>query len=356
MPPTRPTFNETRKSARRYDDSGIIYRDIAFVSSGSLAMKQTTLDTNAADRQAEAASVSQIYRSVLSTPSIRAAPTKRRRSGSRSTIPPMAPNISPEISRTSNAEVVSALDSSLSIPTPTKTPSTSIQYESSAAGSFSKSRTGIDETIRRNWQSTRNVGLSEEGDNSSINKLLDENKTNEAGPGVLDTFPRQSPAPSLPLLTEDIPKRTVAPGYVLCKPCEMEVREADWERHQSGTAHLMSKESPIQPMDRLKLGLENKGFRMLINSGWDYDKGLGVQGQGARHPVATRLKHDRLALGAAGTSKKVITHTIEEIEASRTKTDTAKSKRRVPLNAEDYRRKAVKENKDRVNLMAYMKA
>jgi len=63
---------------------------------------------------------------------------------------------------------------------------------------------------------------------------------------------------------------------------------------------------------------------MLINSGWDYDKGLGVQGQGARHPVATRLKHDRLALGAVGTSKRVITHTIEEIEASRTKTNAAK--------------------------------
>lgn len=58
---------------------------------------------------------------------------------------------------------------------------------------------------------------------------------------------------------------------------------------------------------------------MLINSGWDYEKGLGAEGQGARHPVATRLKHDRLALGAAGTSRKLVTHTFEEIEKSRTK-------------------------------------
>ena len=58
---------------------------------------------------------------------------------------------------------------------------------------------------------------------------------------------------------------------------------------------------------------------MLVNSGWEYEKGLGAQGQGTRHPVATRLKHDRLALGAAGTSKKVVTHTFEEIEASRSK-------------------------------------
>jgi hypothetical protein len=58
---------------------------------------------------------------------------------------------------------------------------------------------------------------------------------------------------------------------------------------------------------------------MLVNSGWDYEKGLGAEGQGARHPVATRLKHDRLALGAAGTNKKLVTHTFEEIEKSRIK-------------------------------------
>ena len=58
---------------------------------------------------------------------------------------------------------------------------------------------------------------------------------------------------------------------------------------------------------------------MLVNSGWEYEKGLGAEGQGARHPVATRLKHDRLALGSTGVGKKVVTHTFEEIETSRTK-------------------------------------
>ncbi|KAG0199342.1 hypothetical protein BGX28_007366, partial [Mortierella sp. GBA30] len=88
--------------------------------------------------------------------------------------------------------------------------------------------------------------------------------------------------------------------------------------------------------------------------GWDYEKGLGAEGQGARHPVATRLKHDRLALGSTGAGKKVVTHTFEEIEQSRTKT-VEKSKRRVPLSAEDYQRKAEKERQDRVKMMTYMK-
>ena len=81
---------------------------------------------------------------------------------------------------------------------------------------------------------------------------------------------------------------------------------------------------------------------MLINSGWDYEKGLGAQGQGARHPVATRLKRDRLALGAAGTSKKVVTHTIEEIEASRTKSTAAKVNENASLRKQSGSRKLSK--------------
>ena len=50
------------------------------------------------------------------------------------------------------------------------------------------------------------------------------------------------------------PARAVTIGHVLCEACQIEVREEDWDRHQSGTAHLMSKDSPIQPLDRLKLG------------------------------------------------------------------------------------------------------
>ncbi|KAF9538569.1 G patch domain and ankyrin repeat-containing protein 1 [Mortierella hygrophila] len=134
----------------------------------------------------------------------------------------------------------------------------------------------------------------------------------------------------------------------------MEIRKDDLDRHRRGTAHLMSQELPVKPIDTLTLGRENKGFRMLVDSGWEYEKGLGAEGQGARHPVATRLKHDRLALGAAGTSKKLITHTFEEIEKSRAK-PIAKSDRRVPLNADDYRKKAEKERMDRVRMMIYMK-
>ncbi|KAF9988528.1 hypothetical protein BGZ65_000598 [Modicella reniformis] len=149
--------------------------------------------------------------------------------------------------------------------------------------------------------------------------------------------------------------RIVAEGHVLCESCQIEVREDDLDRHRQGTAHLMSQESSIKPLDTLTLGYENKGFRILVNNGWDYEKGLGAKGQGARHPVATRLKHDRLALGAVGTSKKVVTHTFEEIEKSRSK-PTTKPNRRVLLNLQDYRRMAEKERQDRLKMMNYMKS
>ncbi|KAF9580587.1 hypothetical protein BGW38_002702, partial [Lunasporangiospora selenospora] len=72
----------------------------------------------------------------------------------------------------------------------------------------------------------------------------------------------------------------VAVGYEFCDSCQMEVRKDDMDRHRKGTAHLMSQESPIKPLDSLTLGHKNKGFKMLLKAGWDYDKGLGVEGQG----------------------------------------------------------------------------
>jgi hypothetical protein len=36
---------------------------------------------------------------------------------------------------------------------------------------------------------------------------------------------------------------------------------------------------------------------MLRDQGWNYEKGLGVNEQGRRHPIPTRLKNDRLGIG-----------------------------------------------------------
>ncbi|KAG0043885.1 G patch domain and ankyrin repeat-containing protein 1 [Gryganskiella cystojenkinii] len=342
MPPTRPNFYGSKKSTRD-DDAGMIYRDIAFVPSGSLVMKHQTSTSdmspsNVANRQAEATSVSEFYRSVLSTPTKVTPPKIQKHSKTARRIGTRAGTGTARGAR-------AATTSSILVPFTAVTTSSLSSKESSLSASTKDTAASaaiINETIRRNWQVNPAVFSSSQSDKSN--------------PGSPEEQESQSTTTSDSATYDgEASERPVTPGYVLCEACQIEVREEDWDRHQSGTAHLMSKDSPIQPLDRLKLGHENKGFRMLINSGWEYDKGLGAQGQGTRHPVATRLKHDRLALGATGASKKVVTHTFEEIEASRSK-PSVKSNTRVPLNADDYRRKATKENKDRVKLLAYMKS
>ncbi|KAF9422426.1 G patch domain and ankyrin repeat-containing protein 1, partial [Entomortierella beljakovae] len=276
---TRDKGNRGSQTHRLRDDSGTFYRDIAFVPSGNLSIKEAT--STKTNNKEDAADVREFYKTVLAMPrTVKATKRKKKQNLDPQTIQPLIPSSlsHPESTKFAKTEVTTA----------TTVSSDSTQPPISTA----------EEIIRRNWQS--NHGSD----------------------------------------------RIVAEGYILCEPCQIEVREDDIERHRRGTAHLMSVDSFVKPLDALTLGHSNKGFRMLINSGWDYEKGLGADGQGVRHPIATRLKHDRLALGASTTNKKLVTHTFEEITKSNEK-PTAKSNRRVLLNAEDFRRQAEKDRRDR---------
>ncbi|KAF9091648.1 G patch domain and ankyrin repeat-containing protein 1 [Mortierella sp. AD031] len=332
----------------RQDDSGTYYKDIVFVPSGALTMDKAASNssTPSSTRKDDANEIREFYKSVLAMPKSEAQPVRRKKNvvkqvSSRAPTETMATKS--EVQYSSGSSSTSESTATPLQTTSTAAPSTQptqhsipctvpskFTDEGATAGTPSTPSTPgsipvtSDEIVRRNWSYSSQSGLTTASSSSS-------------------------PASLSP------PTRIVAEGYVLCEPCQMEVRKDDLNRHRRGTAHLMSQESPIKPIDALTLGHENKGFRMLVNSGWEYEKGLGAEGQGARHPVATRLKHDRLALGAVGTSKKLVTHTFEEIEQSRTKPATAKSKRRVPLSAEDYRKKAEKERRDRVHMLMYMK-
>ena len=36
---------------------------------------------------------------------------------------------------------------------------------------------------------------------------------------------------------------------------------------------------------------------MLRDQGWTYEKGLGIEEQGVRHPISIRMKNDKLGIG-----------------------------------------------------------
>ncbi|KAI8973280.1 hypothetical protein BDF20DRAFT_989283 [Mycotypha africana] len=140
-----------------------------------------------------------------------------------------------------------------------------------------------------------------------------------------------------------------------CEFCDTTLPSSDYKRHIQGTAHMVSssKQYPSAP-DMLTIDAENVGFKMLRSQGWKYEEGLGAQGQGRRHPIATVLKHDRLAVGHKETGKKLITHKHSEIERKAILRQCVR-KERQKKPGKMIARTAKVESKQRVALLHYLK-
>ncbi len=92
-----------------------------------------------------------------------------------------------------------------------------------------------------------------------------------------------------------------------CKACEMFVSSSHGEIHSTSIVHLYNDQCGTPTVTCYGIPESNRGFQMLLRSGWDRDKGLGPQRQGHRFPVKTVLKQDRLGLGL-GEGKARVTH------------------------------------------------
>ncbi|CAG8487534.1 7630_t:CDS:2 [Rhizophagus irregularis] len=92
---------------------------------------------------------------------------------------------------------------------------------------------------------------------------------------------------------------------IWCVDCEVWVEKHLYQDHIHGIAHLViSKSFNDQSIpDPLTLNETNVGFRMLRDQGWRYEKGLGINEQGIRHPISTRLKNDRFGIGVKKTNQ-----------------------------------------------------
>ena len=94
-----------------------------------------------------------------------------------------------------------------------------------------------------------------------------------------------------------------------CETCGREFSDTTRKKHETSTIHLFNN----NPKDRrgtfYHLPENNKGFRLMVQSGWDRDKGLGPEGrEGLKFPVKTFLKRDRLGLGNPKPGPAKVTH------------------------------------------------
>ena len=86
------------------------------------------------------------------------------------------------------------------------------------------------------------------------------------------------------------------PSSFRCDICQQVIRDTPTSLHSTSIAHQFSCKHECSTLP-YTLPQTNKGFQMMIRSGWDPGSGLGSEGQGRRLPVKTVLKRDRLGVG-----------------------------------------------------------
>ncbi|XP_012265878.2 G patch domain and ankyrin repeat-containing protein 1 homolog [Athalia rosae] len=77
-----------------------------------------------------------------------------------------------------------------------------------------------------------------------------------------------------------------------CKVCELAFKESTVKQHESSTLHIFNTKPKLRSV-AYGIAKQNKGYQMLLNTGWDEENGLGPLGEGTKYPIKTILKRDR---------------------------------------------------------------
>ena len=81
-----------------------------------------------------------------------------------------------------------------------------------------------------------------------------------------------------------------------CDVCNQAVHSSCRPGHDTSTVHQFSCQHRPS-VTNYAFPLSNRGFKMMMQSGWNPQRGLGSEGQGRQFPVKTVLKRDRQGLG-----------------------------------------------------------
>lgn len=104
-------------------------------------------------------------------------------------------------------------------------------------------------------------------------------------------------------LSEDIEQNSFQ-----CDTCDTTVKNVSEIKHKSSTVHQFKSGKPGLSRTVYGISEANRGFQMMLNKGWETERGLGPQGTGHKYPVKTVLKRDRKGIGSDPDNKPRITH------------------------------------------------
>lgn len=93
-----------------------------------------------------------------------------------------------------------------------------------------------------------------------------------------------------------------------CDICQMNVVEVDRKSHETSTLHRFNRTDAQSTAHHFGIPDSNVGFQMLLQQGWNRDRGLGAEQNGIIYPIKTTLRKPRSGLGVRQCNKPKITH------------------------------------------------
>lgn len=84
-----------------------------------------------------------------------------------------------------------------------------------------------------------------------------------------------------------------------CELCDVVLRDDNWIHHTQSICHQVKRQNKVHVYVNPFMNPSSSAFKVMTAMGWEEGQGLGKEGQGRLEPIPTRLKNNRLGIGAA---------------------------------------------------------
>lgn len=125
--------------------------------------------------------------------------------------------------------------------------------------------------------------------------------------------------------------RTHQNAAFYCEVCKAVFQETTPRKHETSTLHVFNTKPKLRHA-MYGISRQSKGYKMLLNTGWDEEAGLGLSGKGIKYPIKTCIKNDRKGLGQPVEGDYKITHFKA---GDTTAVNSAKATKQKPLKKRD---------------------
>lgn len=87
-------------------------------------------------------------------------------------------------------------------------------------------------------------------------------------------------------------------GSMYCALCSMPLKDGTWMSHIQSICHQLKRKREGHVYINPFMDPKSSMFKVMTEMGWEEGNGLGVNGKGRLEPIATRVKNNKLGVGA----------------------------------------------------------